>query len=594
MAEPLPRYRKAGVLLADMPRLDFGDRREAARSLSTLDERLGQLSQWALGEATDRAKAEGLQYGAENPVTVQQLNDGTAFFQPRHTVFGDAARSAQVASLTSDIELESQQRINELKVGVERGNVDMTTARNELQALLDGSGKALAGIDPKASLKLRATLGATANSAYLAMTQSFIKRETENRKIAVDGWLRDHVAEQVRAHVQAGDTVDPDGGKVVTADDRINATLRSTLVSQLVNIGDDVYARQARTEFEKIVKDARIDALVKVASDPAFARDRDGKFDPLGAVVRLDKGDFGAYTGMYRAMPADDQAKVRTALRAAAADRWTAQEHVRAEVKRESTLEVNGLVREFATANPARSREIAARLGTISVTTDAISGAAINALIKEKKEGAGSGKGDASEVAETKLRLDIINGRIRTPELLWAKGLEYGAKPKQINEVLSFFVGRQNRAETEADRRLRTAAGLAPGVLNPAAGRADAYISMTRQLDEQVRLQTEAHRADPAKHPAPDREALAETIVKKRQESPILRGIENQVKSLNDQYGTAGLRKKTGITFDEDTDVSDARKALGQVGVSKAEIENVVKELQAIQQRRRQLNQLRN
>src|SRR5687767_14259102 len=98
MAQALARYRKAGVLLADIPRLDLADHRESARSLGTLDERLSQLSQWALGEAVERAKREGLQYGAENPVTIQQLKDGSAEFQPAGTAFGDSARAMQVAA----------------------------------------------------------------------------------------------------------------------------------------------------------------------------------------------------------------------------------------------------------------------------------------------------------------------------------------------------------------------------------------------------------------------------------------------------------------------------------------------------------------
>lgn len=591
MAEaPLPRYRSPGILLADMPRLDFVNLRESYRSSAALTENLNALSTWAFGKAEKQAKDEGMQYGAENPVTLEQLRDGTGNVGKKGTIFGEAARKQQVEGIVTDLQLDAHSRINALKLRVDAGEVDTVAAVADMKDMIDGYSSAVSRIDPHASRQLRANIGTAANSALLEMQKAAITREKENRKIAVDNWIDVDVPELVRSAIAAGDTVDPTTGKIVTAQQRIDA-IKPTLIGQLNGIGDDAFARQARTKFEKLVADHRISALAKVASDPAFARRPDGTFDPIGAVQRLDKGDFGAYTGMYNALPADEQAKVRTALRQAAADRFTAETHVRQEGKQRDELEVNRLVVEFPTASPVRRREIEGRLNAIATSTGAITGTAINALKKSLKEGDGTGK--ANEVGETRLRLDILNGRIRTPEQLWDQGLKYGVNPKQVNEVLGFFVSRQNRAETEADRRLRTAAGLAPGVINPSAHRADAYINLTRQLNDQVRLQAEAHRSDPAKNPAPDLEAIAETLVRKRQESPLMKGIENDLKTLNDQYGPNGTTKKTGITFGEDSDPADVEKALRAAGVGKAQAADALTRLKAIEQRRRQLNQLR-
>lgn len=312
MAEALPRYQRAGVLLADIPRIDFGDRRESARSLSSLDERLGQLSQWALGEAVDRAKEEGLQYGAENPVTLRQLKDAedagrtpAELFAKRGTVYGDAARSMQAVSITADIELDVQERVNRLKLGLERGEVDIFKARDELKAMIDGSSKALVGIDPKASLKLRASLGALGNSAMLSMTQTYLKREDERKRVAIDDWISNVVPEQVRMHFDAGDTADPETGRVITPQQRIVAILHSTLREQLAGMPDE-FARQADKRFADVLSRARINAVSAFVTRDDFILG-----DPAAALTRIRSGNMGQYSGTYQAMPESEREAVR-------------------------------------------------------------------------------------------------------------------------------------------------------------------------------------------------------------------------------------------------------------------------------------------
>lgn len=216
MAE-LPRYRRAGVLTANLPSVDFASVREGARTAAFLSDKLDRMANFAFGEAAELAKVEGLQYGAENPVTATQLREAIAegrnpgeLFQNRGTIFGDAARSAQVLAVTSELEMDAQARLNELRIGVEQGTVELDDARQQIGALIDGYGKSLVQVDPRASGKLRAAIGTAANSAYLSMTRDWIKRQGELRKTAIDSWLANTVPGQVEAHIQAGDTIDPD------------------------------------------------------------------------------------------------------------------------------------------------------------------------------------------------------------------------------------------------------------------------------------------------------------------------------------------------------------------------------------------------
>jgi len=595
MAE-LPQYRRAGVLTAGVGRIDLAGDREAIETTGMLADKLNRMSQWAFGEAMEQAKEQGLQYGAENPVTLRQLRDAVTaglppekLFQKKGTAFGDAARAMQIAAVTSDVELDAQTRLNQLKLGVESGNVELVDAQKEIQAMLDGYGQTMASVDPRASLKLRASLGTAANSAFLVMSNAYAKKQQELQKIGVDNWIMTTVAEQVRTHIEAGDTVDPETGKTINPLQRIDATLRRTLLGSVAKIGDPVYARQAIKEFDKVVSDARVGALTTIAQDPTFAVDRDGKFDPLGAVARADKGDFGQYSSVFKAMPADEQAKVRTALRQAAADRWTAEQHVKARQKEEDTMTVNGLVREFYSANPARSREILSRLDTISTTTGAITGKAIQELVKARRDGDGQG----NERGEFILRTEVLSGKIRTTEQLWDRAMQVGVKPKQANEVLGFFVARQNEDEREAERVARSAARIVPGTFNPTAAQNNAYFSITREIDRQFNAQMEAHRQDPAKHPPPVRSVIAGQIARKRQEAAPSRGIEQRLTELNAMYGPTGSVKNTGVTFSPDTSLNDIRAALQRDGVSGNDIKMIEQKLNEIKALQRSLDNLR-
>jgi hypothetical protein len=599
MAE-LPRYRKAGVLLADVPRIDFAGQRSSAEFSGMLAKNLDRMSQWAFGEAADRAKEEGLQYGAENPVTQKQLldaitagEDPNKLFQKKNTIFGDAARLSQVASLTSEIEMTAQQQINMLKLGVERGEVDLPKAQSEIQAILDGYGKSLVNVDPKASLKLRASLATNANAAYLSMTRSHFKRQDDLKKQAVDQWIDVTLPDQIRTIIEAGDTVDPTTGGKITVQQRIDATVRQTLLNNLNTITDPVFARQAMVRYDKIVSDARVDALANIANDPEFGRDLiTGRFSYIQAIRRIDAGDYGPYSSVYAAMPEQEKAKVRQAVRQSNADRWTAEQHDQAAQKNSDTLEVNGLVTEFITAGPARSREIRSRLNQISVTSGAITGKAINELVKQKS----AGEGAANPRSEFLLRSEIFSGRIRSPEQVWERGSAMGLPGKKINEALGFFITRDNRSVSESERIIMNAARIVPNTINPSAARAESYSSMSRQVDVEYSRQMDAHRADPKNNMPPDRAQIAEGVVKKRAESGPQKMIENNIGALNLSYGVNGSIKKTGITFTEDMTLQDVMDALvrdGVIGKNKVVPSDIKQAFDAIERSRRRLNSMR-
>ena len=69
----LPLYQQTGYLPADVPRLDLANLKEQANQLNTITSSLDRLSNFAFKKAAEQAEREGLQYGAENQPSLEQV-----------------------------------------------------------------------------------------------------------------------------------------------------------------------------------------------------------------------------------------------------------------------------------------------------------------------------------------------------------------------------------------------------------------------------------------------------------------------------------------------------------------------------------------
>ena len=317
MAEALPRYRRQAILTKDVTP-NYGPLRAASGAYyQQLDNTLGRMASFAFGQAEEQAREKGMQYGAENPVTTEQLRDAaregrdpsTLFKGKRgalgiRSAFDESAREAQVFGLVSDIQLEAQGRVNALTQGVTAGTVSLADARNELEGMVDGYSQTLTAVDPKAALKLRASLGVAANSAFLQITNTYAKQQMELRKVALDGWLNNTLPGIVQTHIEAGTTVDPETGARVTASQRIE-TLKPVLMGQLAQIGDDAYARQSMENFDKTITRAKVNAVSSFVAQPEFMK------DPLASLNNVRDGNLGAMSDVYKSLPENEREQVR-------------------------------------------------------------------------------------------------------------------------------------------------------------------------------------------------------------------------------------------------------------------------------------------
>lgn len=227
MAE-LPRYRRDGLLSAVSPGFEGVGLREAARASETLTRAMDRVSQMAFQVAGEQAKIEGIEYGAANAPTVEQLakakEQGKDIKEilPGDTfsIFGQAARATAIDMLTSTMETQARESIVGIQTRYELGQIDLAGMQENLTTIEDTYSAILSDIDPVAASRFRATIGLAGNSAFLSAAKSKVKADKKAMETLLAVGVQAMI-DSVPTIVDAGVTKANDGS-IVTPNDSIN------------------------------------------------------------------------------------------------------------------------------------------------------------------------------------------------------------------------------------------------------------------------------------------------------------------------------------------------------------------------------------
>ena len=227
MAE-LPRYRRDGLLSAVSPGFEGVGLREAARASETLTRAMDRVSQMAFQVAGEQAKIEGIEYGAANAPTVEQLakakEQGKDIKEilPGDTfsIFGQAARATAIDMLTSTMETQARESIVGIQTRYELGQIDLAGMQENLTTIEDTYSAILSDIDPVAASRFRATIGLAGNSAFLSAAKAKVKADKKAMETQIAVGVQAMI-DSVPTIVDAGVTQANDGS-IVTPNDSIN------------------------------------------------------------------------------------------------------------------------------------------------------------------------------------------------------------------------------------------------------------------------------------------------------------------------------------------------------------------------------------
>ena len=266
MAE-LPRYRRDGLLSAVSPGFEGVGLREAARASETLTRAMDRVSQMAFQVAGEQAKIEGIEYGAANAPTAQQLATAKASGKdledllPGDTfsIFGSAARSTALEIIGVNIEKEARESISALQVGYEAGTVSLPALQEGLATIEDSYSAVLQDISPAAAAKFRASISLAGNSAFLAAAKAEAAKMKADNETTFIAYIDQKISD-VDNVVSVGGTMSPDG-EFTSADEHISV-LREQITNAGLMLDDPTLTQTKLTALDKAVSAAKVNTVV--------------------------------------------------------------------------------------------------------------------------------------------------------------------------------------------------------------------------------------------------------------------------------------------------------------------------------------------
>ena len=264
------RFQRSGIMYAEFPTLQYANIQEEIKQARSLNASLDRISEFAYKGAIKKAEEAGMQYGIENTPTLKQVMESiknkekpSDLFQPTDTSFGEAARKVQVATFRTELEREARASFTDIDAVVNSGNpYNMQEIDDELNGIVDGHSKVLAGIDPEESAKYRQSITILGNATRKNALDRISKRIEAESLVKVDEEL-DNLKKQVPTLLDTYGTFE---------DYKLVEKQLKLSVDELITRIDPNKVAEKKNEINKIFKNAVIDHIGNyILKDKTFA-----------------------------------------------------------------------------------------------------------------------------------------------------------------------------------------------------------------------------------------------------------------------------------------------------------------------------------
>ncbi len=159
--------------------------REAQRTSQMLVSALNDMSSYFFKKAGTQAEIEGAEYGAENPITIEQIKEsaynGTSVTDrfDDDTIFGRSAKKIALESVGSDLALSAKRSFSEEISKATLNNTDLSEVSNSLKAITNEYVKIANNASPVLGRKLYAELGVNSSAHYNAYSKVYAKKSLD-------------------------------------------------------------------------------------------------------------------------------------------------------------------------------------------------------------------------------------------------------------------------------------------------------------------------------------------------------------------------------------------------------------------------------
>lgn len=415
-----------------------------AKYQGTVADKLNRMSSILYNEGAQLSQRAGLQFAAENPMTVDQLiamskgDMSTVALGSPMNVFDSAVRKIRAFELSAHAEAEAIPKLEDIQMRAQMGELDFEQVRDQIKAVTDGYGSALAEVDPESAFKYRATLATVGNKVI----EETAKNETKKR-FAANGIKVERLYQSfLKLAEQTYDGVaqpDPTSGEIISKDDQVDAFARNFLANASALVG---VANTSKYEA-KVIKDltdTKTNALAKYIADD-FGQDPE-------AFMKLRSGNAGRLTDIYQSLGEDGKAKVMQTLFTKIGTQNNAKKEIDEENKTARHLEAIDLYSQLPSASGAQKKVIIKRIADLRVVSF------------EELKTLSTGGGESSPMAMFNATVALYDGTITTTEQI--KALPISAKDKMI--LLGKHYSNDRADDRDLDTGIRRLAGVPIGM----------------------------------------------------------------------------------------------------------------------------------
>lgn len=541
---------------SETPEINRVGLRAASQYQSTVAQVLDRLSSRLFAFNQESAKEAGYQYVADNPLTPEQLQAIAKGDVSKSVVTGNSintqanvVRKARAFEIAGHAEIEAKKVVIDLLPDIESGKVGTSDVQRKLATLTDGYSRALAQIDPEASLKFRASLGALGNTVLEKAASAELKRKQAENKIKLEIHSQNVGRELEEVFGRKTWGVDANGTQITP--DQLSDAIRDNFVTQAALIGGQDVALQYVKSWPKVVQDAKVNALTKYVTTSETMMS-----DPLATYNALRMGQAGELTHVYQSMDQEGKTKVMANLMTMVSNQASIADKQRKEQELKDKNTALDLYETYlGSKDPAVKRDAKNKLLQLNVLTfDQTKGLFEN--------------NDANPGVLFKFEDMIDNGQITNSVELWQQGERAGLSGKQLVDLRRRM---STRVSQEVKSGMRRLAGIPEGLvsLDPKGDQAVKYFKIRDRM-ETLRQESVA-----AGKPFDEVKALRtiETEFQEKRKSESAQAAKRALEPYEKKYGasitSANLptlrqqveNKKTPITMREYQDIERKVKA---------------------------------
>jgi hypothetical protein len=309
------------------------------------------MTNFVYEQGITEAQRKAQKYAVQNPLTKSQIDTALGTGQGLQVpgagrIFQQTYEKAQASLLSTELQIEGKKKLAAVTTAIEAGMpIDLRSIETEINDMIDGFSSTVMALDPDTGLRFKASMATAGSAIFEKAAAQAIKMQREQ----LDAEFANAVeisAPVLEAIVAKSGAIDAETGQPVDIERLIDLERQPFLESVRLT-GSNKHL----LEFNKAVAKAKQGALVN------FMSDREEVPDAAAAIQRINKGDFGSLTPVFKSLSRAEKDAVRDTVMKSYASEYTALQQTQQLEENQKKEQWTALSLEFIRPNTGNTRK---------------------------------------------------------------------------------------------------------------------------------------------------------------------------------------------------------------------------------------------